>query len=209
MAAVLESTPDTRVIRDAVAALRQPAVDLLLKLVAEPSMLGDEASAQALVAQQFAQLGLRVDEFEIDEDRIRDHPGYSPSIVSYTTARSQPAKSSWCFAKSDFSASPWARSRSISRAAVLRRCSSSTVRAQKLDALELLIDLALRGHKRVSGLAEPVLLVDDFVSQPARLRLGARLFGRHGGELLFRLVQDGRLLVELLFVFAVLDHARS
>ena len=34
----------------------------------------DEASAQALMAQQFARLGLRVDEFEVDESRLRDHP---------------------------------------------------------------------------------------------------------------------------------------
>jgi acetylornithine deacetylase len=87
MSAILEASPDTRAIRDTVAALRQPAVDLLCKLVAEPSLLGDEASAQALMAQQFAQLGLRVDEFEIDEDKIRDHPGYSPSIVGYSGRR--------------------------------------------------------------------------------------------------------------------------
>ena len=87
MSAVLETTPGIQAIRDAVASLRQPAVELLLKLVAEPSLLGDEASAQALMARHFAGLGLRVDEFEIDKDRIRDHPGYSPSIVPYAGRR--------------------------------------------------------------------------------------------------------------------------
>lgn len=87
MSAILEASIEVQAIRDAVSALRQPAIDLLSRLVAEPSLLGDEASAQALMAQQFAQLGLRVDEFEIDEDRIRDHPGYSPSIVSYAGRR--------------------------------------------------------------------------------------------------------------------------
>jgi len=87
MSAVLDMTPDTQAIRDAVAALREPAVGLLGKLVAEPSLLGDEASAQRLMAQHFNQLGLRVDEFEIDEDKIRDHPGYSPSIVAYAGRR--------------------------------------------------------------------------------------------------------------------------
>jgi acetylornithine deacetylase len=87
MSAILDATPDIRAIRDTVATLRQPAVDLLCQLVAEPSLLGDEASAQALMAQQFAQLDLHVDEFEIDEDKIRDHPGYSPSIVSYAGRR--------------------------------------------------------------------------------------------------------------------------
>jgi acetylornithine deacetylase len=87
MSAVLDNSPDTQAIRDAVSALRQPAVDLLACLVAEPSLLGDEAGAQQLMAQQFRQLGLRVDEFEIDQDKIRDHPGYSPSIVSYAGRR--------------------------------------------------------------------------------------------------------------------------
>jgi len=87
MAAILDTLPDARAIGDAVAALRQPAVDLLCRLVAEPSLLGDEASAQSLIAQHFKQLGLRVDEFEIDEDKIRDHPGYSPSIVGYSGRR--------------------------------------------------------------------------------------------------------------------------
>ena len=87
MSAVREATPRTQVICDAVAALRQPAVDLLRQLVAEPSLLGDEASAQALMARHFAGLGLRVDEFEIDEEKIRDHPGYSPSIVPYAGRR--------------------------------------------------------------------------------------------------------------------------
>jgi acetylornithine deacetylase len=87
MSAILDTTLDAQAIRDAVLALRQPAVDLLCKLVAEPSLLGAEASAQALVARHFRQLGLRVDEFEIDEDKIREHPGYSPSIVSYAGRR--------------------------------------------------------------------------------------------------------------------------
>ncbi len=87
MSAVLDTAPDTQAIRDVVSSLRQPAVDMLCQLVAEPSLLGDEASAQALMAQHFKQLGLRVDEFEIDEDKIRDHPGYSPSIVSYAGRR--------------------------------------------------------------------------------------------------------------------------
>ena len=87
MSAILSETLDAQAIRAAVAELRVPAVELLSRLVAEPSLLGDEAGAQQLMAQQFRQLGLRVDEFEIDEDKIRDHPGYSPSIVSYTGRR--------------------------------------------------------------------------------------------------------------------------
>jgi len=87
MPATMSKGLDTQALIESVSSLRAGAVQMLCDLVAEPSLLGDEASAQALVARQFAHLGLRVDEFEIDEDRIRDHPGYSPSIVSYTGRR--------------------------------------------------------------------------------------------------------------------------
>lgn len=74
-------------ILDAVAALQPASVALLSDLVAQPSLLGDEAGAQALMAQQFAGLGLKVHEFEVDEARIKDHPGYSPSILPYAGRR--------------------------------------------------------------------------------------------------------------------------
>lgn len=59
------------------------AVELLSALVREPSELGGEAGAQALMAGTFQALGLDVDRFEIDEDALRHLPGYSPSIMSY------------------------------------------------------------------------------------------------------------------------------
>ncbi|MDP9902332.1 ArgE/DapE family deacylase [Variovorax ginsengisoli] len=64
-------------------ALRADSVALLRELVAHPSLLGHEQSAQSCMAQVFAALGLEVDEFQIDEDALRAHPGYSPSIASY------------------------------------------------------------------------------------------------------------------------------
>lgn len=67
----------------AVRAQRDEAIDLLCRLVREPSLLGHEASAQALMRDEFARMGLAVHEFAIDESKIRDHPGYSPSIVPY------------------------------------------------------------------------------------------------------------------------------
>lgn len=67
----------------AVATQRDEAVAFLQALVAEPSLLGQEASAQALMAARFKALGLDVHELVIDESLIKDHPGYSPSIVSY------------------------------------------------------------------------------------------------------------------------------
>ena len=67
----------------AVATQEAEAVALLSELVAQPSLLGDEMGAQAIMRREFAAYGLRVHEFAIDEARLRDHPGYSPSIIPY------------------------------------------------------------------------------------------------------------------------------
>jgi len=63
--------------------LRDEAVTMLSALVTHPSLLGHEQSAQTFMAQAFGALGLQVDEFQIDEAKLKAHPGYSPSIVSY------------------------------------------------------------------------------------------------------------------------------
>lgn len=70
-----------------VAAQRDEAVSFLQELVREPSLLGHEASAQALMKKRFEMLGLDVRELVIDEAKLREHPGYSPSIVSYDGRR--------------------------------------------------------------------------------------------------------------------------
>jgi acetylornithine deacetylase len=87
MPALASDVVPVQALGDAVAGLRGQAVDMLCELVRQPSLLGDEASAQLRMLQQFQRLGLRVDEFEIDEDQIRKHPGYSPSIVPYAGRR--------------------------------------------------------------------------------------------------------------------------
>lgn len=71
----------------AVESLRAEAVDMLCELVGHASLLGEEASAQEVMARRFGELGLKVDHFEIDEEKIRQHPGYSPSLVSYQGRR--------------------------------------------------------------------------------------------------------------------------
>ena len=71
----------------AVAAQRGEAVAFLQALVREPSLLGQEASAQALMKRHFEALGLDVRELVIDEALLREHPGYSPSIVAYEGRR--------------------------------------------------------------------------------------------------------------------------
>ncbi len=82
MSATLDHV-DPANIRDAVAGLRDEATTLLSDMVRCPSLLGDEKSAQDFVRGVFEDMGLQVDEFAIDEATLKQHPGYSPSIVSY------------------------------------------------------------------------------------------------------------------------------
>ena len=74
---------DESAIVDAAHALRDEAVALLGELVRHPSLLGHEQTAQARMAEVFASAGLAVHQFQIDEEKLRAHPAYSPSIVSY------------------------------------------------------------------------------------------------------------------------------
>ncbi|MDZ3992410.1 ArgE/DapE family deacylase [Pseudomonas sp. Teo4] len=77
-------TATEQAIIDSVESLRGRAVELLAELVARPSLLGEEDAAQALVSEVFAEeLGLSVEQLAIDEALIREHPGYSPSLISY------------------------------------------------------------------------------------------------------------------------------
>ncbi|MFT3821604.1 MAG: ArgE/DapE family deacylase [Rubrivivax sp.] len=79
----MPSSPTREEIVAAAQALRGDAVDMLCELVRHGSLLGDEGPAQACMAARFEGLGLQVDAFAIDEERLRRHPAYSPSIVSY------------------------------------------------------------------------------------------------------------------------------
>jgi acetylornithine deacetylase len=75
--------PTQQAIVQAVGQLRDESVALLCELVAHPSLLGQEASAQQVMKQRFAALGLRVHEFCIDEPRFKSHEGWAPSLISY------------------------------------------------------------------------------------------------------------------------------
>ena len=83
MQQLAEAGLDRRTLAQAAASLRGEAVSMLSDLVRLPSLLGDEASAQAYMADRFEELGLAVERFDIDEERLKAHPGWSPSIVSY------------------------------------------------------------------------------------------------------------------------------
>lgn len=82
-AAPLPPTLTEKRIVEAVAAREDEAVARLGALVAEGSLLGHEAGAQARMRDTYADLGLAVETFLIDEARCSEHPAWSPSIVSY------------------------------------------------------------------------------------------------------------------------------
>lgn len=85
-----ESTEITLVNADllqAVAASRQASVQMLSELVRFPSLLGHEDPAQAYMVSVFERMGLQVRQFEVDHEKIRQHPAYSPSLVSYEGRR--------------------------------------------------------------------------------------------------------------------------
>ncbi len=74
-------------IKNAVVSLADEGTVLLADLVREGSVLGEEAGAQALMAERFADMGLDVDRFEVDLDAIRDLPGFSPPVIDVYKGR--------------------------------------------------------------------------------------------------------------------------
>ncbi|WP_285766044.1 peptidase [Peribacillus sp. SI8-4] len=55
---------------------RTRAIQLLQKLVQEPSKRGQEGSAQAIVVEKCRQLGLEIDLWEIGDEQLRNHPHF-------------------------------------------------------------------------------------------------------------------------------------
>lgn len=55
-------------------------LSFLCRLIALPSLGGDESAAQRLVAEQMERCGLEVDLWQIDLDRLRQHPAHSEEI---------------------------------------------------------------------------------------------------------------------------------
>lgn len=75
------SDTDRQAIREVVRARRDQAVSDLISLTNHGSLLGEEAPAQALMAERFAALGLKVDEVPINVAALQDMPGFSPPVV--------------------------------------------------------------------------------------------------------------------------------
>ena len=74
---------DTSLIKDIEAVCLEQKDELIsftCDLVSEPSLLGEEASAQRVMAQTFADMGLDIDRFAIDHEALKHESGYSPSL---------------------------------------------------------------------------------------------------------------------------------
>ncbi len=74
-------------LRAAVDAREGEAVADLMELVSLDSRLGLEEAAQARIRQTYTDLGLIVDEVEIDLDILADRPGFSPPVIENTSGR--------------------------------------------------------------------------------------------------------------------------
>ena len=63
--------------------LEADIVDFACRLVAEPSTLGDEASALQVMESELEQLGFQTENVEIDPQTLADHPGFAPVPWGY------------------------------------------------------------------------------------------------------------------------------
>ena len=64
----------------AVENLQEEMVDLAMNLVRFPSLNGNEAGAQAFLADGFERMGLDTESFEVRDEDVKSLPGYSPAV---------------------------------------------------------------------------------------------------------------------------------
>jgi len=62
---------------------RDKAISVLQKMIAIPSVTGDEAAIQKFLADYLARLGLSVDIWETNWEELKKHPGYRPVARGY------------------------------------------------------------------------------------------------------------------------------
>ncbi|MCV3240739.1 ArgE/DapE family deacylase [Mesorhizobium sp. ZC-5] len=75
--------PNRKKIIDKIDASQDEAIDLLRKMVAIPSVTGDEAAIQEFVSSYMKKVGLEVDMWDTDWDELKKHPGYRPVDRGY------------------------------------------------------------------------------------------------------------------------------
>ena len=69
-------------IQQAVDELFDQQIDFLKQLVAIPSLRGQEAPAQDLMATTLRNFGYEVDQWKLNVDEMKDHPGFSPVMYA-------------------------------------------------------------------------------------------------------------------------------
>lgn len=69
-------------IQQAVDDLFDQQIDFLKQLVAIPSLRGQEAPAQDLMATTLRNFGYEVDQWKLNVDEMKDHPGFSPVMYA-------------------------------------------------------------------------------------------------------------------------------
>ena len=62
---------------------REQSIGFLQKMIAIPSVTGDEAKIQKFLADHMARLGLKVDMWETNWDELKKHPAYRPVERGY------------------------------------------------------------------------------------------------------------------------------
>lgn len=76
-----------RAILQAVEGLAERSTTTLARLVAHPSLLGEEASCLTEMEDLYRELGLSPFRVAVDPAKLEDHPGFSPPLVPYAPGR--------------------------------------------------------------------------------------------------------------------------
>ncbi len=72
-------TTQRQAVLDLIDENREKAIQFLRKMVAIPSVTGDEAAIQAFVADYMKDIGLEVDMWETDLEELKKHPAIARS----------------------------------------------------------------------------------------------------------------------------------
>src|SRR5271157_4760690 len=62
---------------------REKSITFLQQMIAIPSVTGDEAKIQKFLSDYMAKLGLAVDMWETDWEKLKEHPAYRPVDRGY------------------------------------------------------------------------------------------------------------------------------
>ncbi|OIJ12976.1 acetylornithine deacetylase [Anaerobacillus arseniciselenatis] len=63
---------------------RENTIDFLQKLIKLPSTQGNEAQIQAIIAEKLEQIGLQVEQWELDEEELQKHPYFFSNRTDFS-----------------------------------------------------------------------------------------------------------------------------